>query len=228
MKMKEAIYAIPVLEAFRQNTECPFCAMRESLERDTLEYMLGPSYMDDKIRMATNEAGFCQRHYAAMYAERNRLGLALMLETHMQTVLKNLSSLPEKKLTEYISKVTGSCYMCDRVETHFTRYAETFFLLWNRPKDNELRALTQNCKGFCLTHYAMLLSMSEKEMGKTERQELTAVITPLTMENLRRVNDDVSWFVKKFDYQNADAPWKNAKDAIPRGILKIASTILPN
>ncbi|MCR5520278.1 MAG: DUF6062 family protein, partial [Lachnospiraceae bacterium] len=32
---------------------------------------------------------------------------------------------------------------------------------------------------------------------------------------------DVEWFTDKFDYRNVDAPWKNSKDALVRGILKL-------
>ena len=39
-------------------------------------------------------------------------------------------------------------------------------------------------------------------------------------ENLARVRDDLEWFTDKFDYRNADAPWKNSKDALIRAILK--------
>ncbi len=39
--------------------------------------------------------------------------------------------------------------------------------------------------------------------------------------NLKRLEEDVSWMVEKFDYQNADADWKNSKDAIQRGMQKL-------
>ena len=39
--------------------------------------------------------------------------------------------------------------------------------------------------------------------------------------NLARVQEDIDWFIDKFDYRNADAPWKNSKDAVPRGMQKL-------
>ena len=39
--------------------------------------------------------------------------------------------------------------------------------------------------------------------------------------NLKRLEGDVSWMVEKFDYRNADADWKNSKDAIQRGMQKL-------
>jgi hypothetical protein len=40
---------------------------------------------------------------------------------------------------------------------------------------------------------------------------------------MKEMEDDLEWFVLKFDYRNIDAPWKNAKDALPRAIALLAS-----
>ncbi len=49
--MKEQIYAIPVNDAFKADSECAFCYMRDSVEKQAIDFMLGPSYMEDDIRM---------------------------------------------------------------------------------------------------------------------------------------------------------------------------------
>lgn len=38
---------------------------------------------------------------------------------------------------------------------------------------------------------------------------------------MKRLAEDVSWLVEKFDYRNKDADWKNSKDAIQRGMQKL-------
>ena len=43
------------------------------------------------------------------------------------------------------------------------------------------------------------------------------------VENFKRVRDDLEWFTDKFDYRNADADWKNSKDALIRAIQKTNS-----
>ena len=40
---------------------------------------------------------------------------------------------------------------------------------------------------------------------------------------MERVNGDLDWFIKKFDYRFQNEPWKNSKDAIQRSILKTNS-----
>ena len=38
---------------------------------------------------------------------------------------------------------------------------------------------------------------------------------------MQRIEAEVEWFTKKFDYRNKDADWGNSKDAIPRSIEKL-------
>ena len=45
--MAEQIYTIPVNDAFDSGCECPMCQMQKDLERNAIEYTMGPSYMED-------------------------------------------------------------------------------------------------------------------------------------------------------------------------------------
>ena len=36
-----------------------------------------------------------------------------------------------------------------------------------------------------------------------------------------KLNDDISWFCKKFDYRYDDEPWYDSKDAVERAIKSI-------
>ncbi len=45
------------------------------------------------------------------------------------------------------------------------------------------------------------------------------------LENMKRVHEDLSWFIDKFDYRFKDEPWKNAKDALPRTMTKLNSIL---
>ena len=85
--MKEVLYTIPVNDAFDADCECPICAMYNSLEEDAIQFVMGPSYMEDDIRAKTDETGFCDHHIRMMYVNQNRLGLALMLSTDRKSVV---------------------------------------------------------------------------------------------------------------------------------------------
>ncbi len=238
--MKEHIYTIPVTDAFNEKSECPFCAMYKKLEEDAVEYILGPAYMTDTIRLETDEAGFCKHHIKQMYKNQNRLGVALMLHTHLKKINLDLekeiqSFLGKKKkkslfkknsettnsVSSYLNNITNSCYVCNRITSTFERYLDTFFYMWkNKP---EIKEYVINSKGFCLEHFSLLLEAGEKKLSQNEYSELLDIILPLEKENLKRLEDEIEWFINKFDYKYKDEPWKTAKDSLPRAITKIIS-----
>jgi hypothetical protein len=36
-----------------------------------------------------------------------------------------------------------------------------------------------------------------------------------------RIQEDISWFIKKFDYRFENESWKNSKDAVERTVNKV-------
>ena len=91
MQMKEKIFTIPVNDAFDSGCECPVCYMKRELENAAVEYTMGPSYMEDDIRAKTDELGFCEKHIKDVYNCENRLGFALVMKTHMDRVIADIS-----------------------------------------------------------------------------------------------------------------------------------------
>ncbi len=64
-----------VNDIFDKPCECPVCAMKLKLENDAVAFAMGPSYMEDDIRLTTDKIGFCARHMQMMYDFENRLDL---------------------------------------------------------------------------------------------------------------------------------------------------------
>ena len=91
--MDDKLYTIPVKEAFEKDCECPVCKMYEEIEKSAIEFTMGPSYMEDDIRFQTDEKGFCDRHMRKLYEYNNRLGLAIILNTHLQRTNKDIEKL---------------------------------------------------------------------------------------------------------------------------------------
>ena len=89
--MKEKLYTIPVNDAFREDCECPLCSIYHKLEQDALEYTLRPStYMVSERREESDKVGFCKRHAAMLNEMPDRLGLALIYKTHMDSFIKEI------------------------------------------------------------------------------------------------------------------------------------------
>lgn len=47
--------------------------------------------MEPDVRIKTNEQGFCKTHYDMMFTRKNRLGMALMLESHLAEIKKEVT-----------------------------------------------------------------------------------------------------------------------------------------
>lgn len=105
-------------------------------------------------------------------------------------------------------------------------YEDTFFHLFQT--EEEFRQKVLKGKGFCIGHLGKVLKEGKKRLPAKRYQELLEGILPLQRERMKRLEEDVDWFIQKFDYRFKDEPWKNAKDAIERGILKVSGTDLSN
>jgi len=131
----EQIYTIPVNEAFEASAAnkacgCAFCSLFNKLEDDELELILGASMMEPDVRIETNKEGFCKTHYDMMFVRKNRLGMALTLESHLDELAeeirdKGLLSKPGERPISRIAKLEGGCYVCRRIEFNFKHMIET-------------------------------------------------------------------------------------------------------
>ena len=225
----EQIYTIPVNEAFdraasEESCGCPFCALYNHLEENELDLILGASMMEPDVRQKTNEQGFCHRHFGNMFHRKNRLGLGLILESHLDKVHRDLSgdgllsllsgtgTAPIKKL----GRLEESCYVCGRIEMHFSRMYDTVLLLYGQ--EGEFRRKFAAQPYFCLPHYRRLIALAKETMNKKAFADFYAVASAIEEKYISSLSEDVSWFCKKFDYRYADEPWYNAKDSVERSI----------
>lgn len=235
MSLKEEIYTIPVNDGFDADGECPFCTMYEELEKNALAYTLGPSYMEQDVRDMTNKTGFCREHYRKLYESRNRLGLALMVSTHMAAIQKEVDAATkspvtrgkfrkkreENPLSDYAQSVNKACFVCDKINTSMDRYFDTFFYLWKR--EGEFREKVLESKGFCLNHFERLLSMSEKKLGGSALEKFNKAMLDLWKEQYEWVHKELLWFISKFDQRFSNESWGNSRDSLRRAIIKTAS-----
>lgn len=220
--MREKIYTIPVNEAFDdQSGKCPFCLLYEKLQEDELTLILGASMMEPDVRIQTNEKGFCGKHFHMLRTRKNRLGLGLIMESHLDEVKKAIkpggflardkSAAPKKN----IESLEKSCYICDRIAFNFDNMIDTAAMLYEGEKEFRTKFAAQKC--FCLPHYRKLLEASVK-MSKKYREEMAEDAAKVVGAYLDKLKEDVSWFCKKFDYRYDKEPWYDAKDAIERAI----------
>lgn len=226
-------FTIPVNEAFEASAAdpacgCPLCALARKLEADELDLILGASMMEPDIRIQTNRQGFCRTHYDLMFVRKNRLGMALTLESHLAELEKGLrdggigggqGSKPMRRIGE----LEESCYICRRVQTNFDKMVDTAVWLWQTDEDFPAKLRAQPY--FCLPHYRQLLAVGQKRLGKKKNPEFAAACAAVVDGYLTELQKDVSWFCKKFDYRFQDEPWGNSKDAVERAIRFLRSDL---
>jgi hypothetical protein len=231
--VKEQLYTIPVNDAFATDCECPICEMYKELEKNAVEFTMGPSYMEDDVREVTDKMGFCTDHIKKLLKIENKLGISLVLHTHMVKTNKDIKQLAQdsgkpstlfkkkdiSQLTNYLHTVNNSCYVCDRIEETFKRYIRTIHYLWE--KEDNFKKKYANSKGFCTKHYEVLLVEAKNNLSGANLDKFIEETNRIYLDNMQRVTDDLEWFIDKFDYKHKDDPWKNSKDALPRAVTKV-------
>lgn len=246
--MKDRIYTIPVTDAFNVDCECPLCNLEKKLEVETVDYLLGGSLMESDGRIETNEHGFCRYHSEVMFNSRkNALGLGLILSTHLDELnekislayeseknenpnnkkfgrvswgsKKNENKSDESELLKVIDAQQNNCTVCRRLTNNMNRYIGVVLYLWRTEKT--FKELFSQKKGFCMKHFKALLEGSEVHLKEKQRKEFVDLLVPMQIENLKRLQEEVTWFTEKFDYRNEGKSWGNSKDSVQRVIEKL-------
>ena len=246
--MKYHIDTIPVWDAIKLAGECFLCALKRKTELGEVDHYLGASVMEPDTRIQVNKKGFCCHHQRMLYAIDNRLGHALLLESHVsetrerlahavkqvKSAAKGASGASRKaRLTgkapgaaqqmenaaAALEALTKSCIVCDSIEENKGRYLHTFFHRYQNA--TEFRKKFQGCKGMCIPHAAELLRTAAGELPAKALPEFAETVCRLETEAFYRMQEDVSWFCRKFDYRNYDEPWYNSRDAVERTVNKL-------
>ena len=236
--MTESLYTIPVNEAFAAGSECPLCALRIRYEDQIIGNLMQSAYMEPDCRIHTNRLDFCAHHNQLLFSRQNRLGMALMTQTHLQELISRLNQIPftenglcrtfplfrrkgkaGKNPADCVRKLISGCALCDRVNETMARYLQTILHLWD--SSEEFQALFTSSKGFCLPHFADLLEAAGKRFSGEKAFRFSHELSELEKKSLRRIESELDWFTQKFDYRNQDKSWGSSRDAVERAANKL-------
>ena len=224
----EKIYTIPINESFEASIAdpsrgCALCALKDTIEKREIDLILGASMMEPDTRIRTNRQGFCHRHFGQMFTARNRLGLALMLESHLAEVAEYLQARGAYKgsASKYLSVLQADCYVCTRMKEVLDKITDNTAGLW--ANDIAFQKKLEAQPYICLDHASELLATAQAMRGKNGQAFAAAILTVVN-RYLEELRGDVSWFCKKFDYRYDEEPWYNAKDSVERAIGFLSGT----
>jgi hypothetical protein len=231
----EQIYTIPVNEAFDASAAdrslgCPVCALYNMLEDNELDLILGASMMEPDVRIRTNREGFCRTHYDMMFTRKNRLGMALTLQSHLNELRGETAAAAGTlfgdqgaKITKRIGELEQDCYVCSRIDFNFRHMLETIVLLWDSDENFSPKFTAQPY--FCLPHYRMLLEYGRSRLNRKKYAGFVKAASGVVEPYFDKLRSDIDWFCKKFDYRFSDEPWLDSKDAVERAIKFLRSDI---
>lgn len=247
--MKYHIDTIPVWDAVKLGGECPLCALRRKNELLDVERFLGASVMEPDTRIMVNEKGFCARHQALLYAQKNRLGHALMMHTYLKTTIKKMEPVLKEvrhaarkraetsalkrmmgrgegkdellQAAKKVSDLSNKCILCETIEEHTNRYTYTFLHLYKT--DSAFRRAFADSKGVCLPDMVLLLEMAQEVLSGETLSDFVCDLCAAVERSMKKMETDLEGFTLKFDYRNADKPWGDSKDALERTVNKLQS-----
>lgn len=234
--MKEKIYEIPIWDAFQlENCECPLCSIEKRSDDNYIDALFTEMVMDVRLNpQLVKDYDFCHEHFEKLYRFPDKCGLAVLTNRILYAKRENLKkassyatvkssslkSLFSKEKKQEEQKPAKNCLLCERLNKDMDNYLETLVNLW--VKEEKFRELYAASRGFCISHYDALIKLSSQCMKNEAKQKGFNEITYKIQEkNLERLQEEMEWFISKFDYRFADEPWKNSKDALIRTIQKL-------
>lgn len=238
--MQYHLDTIPLWEVMQGHCQCPFCALQSQSERQEVQCALGEKVMEPASRIRFNELGICAKHHCQLLEQNNRLGHALLTDSHCRELLPkldHLSSLAQKgrkgisppwsgsgsspmdTLLKQLEQCTVSCVICDSVNTHMDRYFHTFLHLWKT--DVHFKTLWEASQGACMPHTIELLRKAKKSLHGSRQQELASSALALLKASMTREEEELAFFTQQFDYRNHGRPWGDSKNALERTVKRL-------
>ena len=225
--MRYDITNIPVAEVFEEGDGCPICRLRNTLEKRAVEYITGAAMMEPDIRLETNKKGFCLTHYRQMLGQRNRLSVALTMESRLEELEKQIFSgsfigKAAKKQAKDAAAALTTCYVCEQMEDAMTKMLATVCRTWEGQKD--FRDLFERQDSLCLPHFSALVEASAGAMSKKAQPDFAKEASKLAKNYLNTLRADVHHFCGMYDHSNAgNNDWGNSKDSIERSVWYLTS-----
>lgn len=217
--MKEHIYTIPLNDAFSKNDGCAFCRLFATLEKNEVKRITGAAMMEPGVRVETNEHGFCFRHFKMIANSGKRHPTALIIQSHLEEITKNLSRKKGKALTEYVKNLNSDCYICNRLDDTKSAIMRNFFYLIKN--DEKFAEKFEEQSNICFPHAESMLKFAESELSKKEAAAFAENAAKKLLGEISVLQEDIDWFCKKFDYRYRDEDWKNSRDSIERTVIAL-------
>ena len=205
-----------IIQKFKEESECPLCAIQQIVEEQFLHEFLNDAVMEDSTREKVNKHGFCNEHFDKLFFRPNKLSVALQIQTRTDYINKILSPINNsrgaKNQAKALEQATSSCIICSYTRESMEKYYKTIAELFSR--EPEFIKLFMTSKGFCLEHYSSLLKYSSYAGGL--KNDYIEWLFKVEKRNFERLKGEIDAFCVKHDYRNAKTPLGSAENALPK------------
>ncbi len=237
--MRYHIDTIPVWDAVKEKNGCPMCLLRRKIEENDVVRYLGGSVMEPDTRIKVNAKGFCPRHQVLLYAQKNRLGHALMMHSHLNETRRELGEILDRAAkgkpsgsrlfggrseakdavhdaADRLKALSASCILCDSIRENRDRYAYTLLHLYRT--DAAFKREFIDNGGVCLPCAGDLLAMAADEMKGDDLADFIRCLRSTLDAKMAGEDHDLKNFTLLFDYRNAGKTLDGTTGALERTV----------
>ncbi len=228
-RMKDHLETAPVIDAIRNHSLCPFCQLREMIERQTVERYLGGAVMEPDIRIRTNAVGFCRTHHQLLMAQKDYHGYALMMQTRLKTVatqlapaIKGLAGISlfgnknTASLQRQLDEAAGRCLICENMADTVSRYMDIFMKLYR--EDEHFREDYGKGPGVCLYDLPLLTQKAQTHLAPKMRKSFLETVANQLSSTLDIAQEDLDALCSSFHYGSEHKNNPRIHEALERAV----------
>ena len=214
-----SIEHIRIYESFEKKEKCALCRSIEEFENQVLNSISTDLVMDlDFFPKFGYEYTFCDYHMSKMEDMRDKLGMAIMLKKLITLEIRKMENgqFGNKSSKLFMKKSHDKkCFVCEKVNIKAMNSDISITLdLWKNKES--FRENFRKQEYFCFKHNSLLINEAKNKLSKKEFQVFREEITNVQMKYCKELENDLEWFINKFDYRYSSEPWYSAKDSIYR------------
>lgn len=209
--------------------ECFICALEGEIESKYMDTYLSELVMDASSREKIIESrGFCNYHFykilivASKPGTSDGHGIALVNESIVSKLIQDLRKQKSHHIDDLnkLLVTENKCPACIHSAEFSRMYAEKVVELLSLDNEEFLKLL-KGSKGFCIPHFAALVHVA-KEVMPTQSQKIIKTLTEIEEKNLRRLNSELTEYIKKQSYEFSEKERTAVADIVMRSVEKIA------
>ena len=224
-----------VHDAYVDPGECPLCELERDAETTYLRSFQHSRVMEPNVRVQTNRQGFCPDHFRKQYDGENKLGLGLVVHTHLLEMRTELDAQLDRLLSSAagrnarersaeaiveIARRRATCFICGLLQKDMQRYVTTILYLWAR--DPEFAPVFRASRGFCIPHFAQALEQASAAMRPDRFARWLSDTVPVMKESLEGLAGDLRAFTQLHQAGNEGPGTDRQRSALRRTLQKIA------